>query len=290
MSPIHASALRSNELSSLKLPTLPAGTPFLLQSLTNEDIEFTELAELLEKFPSIAGKLISLANSAWSAPASEISSLEVTCSRLGFGVVRSTSIALAVAAPFDATKCADFEPELFWCSSLMTANAASALASALASETTCAKLPEPSTARAAGLLHNLGLLWLVDRVPDTVSQALASVANDPSLSLGRALMQVQGFDHAEAGGYLARAWNLPEPLIMALRHYRDADYRGPQQAVVNCVGLAADLVASVLRETPCPDPDARLAGLGADEACLQRIHETLRAQLPKIRTIARLLV
>ena len=286
MSPIHASALRTNELSSLKLPTLPAGTPFLLQSLTNEDIEYTELAELLEKFPSIAGKLISLANSAWSAPASEISSLEVTCSRLGFGVVRSTSIALAVAAPFDATKCAAFEPEHFWCSSLLTANAASALAS----EANCANSPEPSTARAAGLLHNLGLLWLVDRVPDTVGQALVSVASDPSLSLGRALMQIQGFDHAEAGGYLARAWNLPEPLIMALRHYRDVDYSGPQQAVVNCVGLATDLVASVLRETPCPDPDARLAGLGADEACLHRIHEALCAQLPKIRTIAQRLV
>ncbi|MCP4187803.1 MAG: HDOD domain-containing protein [Gammaproteobacteria bacterium] len=75
---------RLDQLSTLQLPTLPAGTSFLLKSLTNEDIDFIELASIIEKFPSIAGKLISLVNSAWSAPASAITSLEDTCSRLGF--------------------------------------------------------------------------------------------------------------------------------------------------------------------------------------------------------------
>ncbi len=111
-----ADASRMNLLSTLKLPTLPAGTPFLMKSLTDENIDFVELAAVLEKFPSIAGKLISLVNSVWSAPASEISSLEAACSRLGFGVVRSTSIALAIASPFDATRCRWFDAERFWCS------------------------------------------------------------------------------------------------------------------------------------------------------------------------------
>ena len=37
-----------DQISTLQLPTLPAGTPFLLKSLTNENIEFDELASIVE--------------------------------------------------------------------------------------------------------------------------------------------------------------------------------------------------------------------------------------------------
>ena len=75
------------------------------------------------------GKLISLANSVWSAPTDEVSSLENACARLGFGVVRSTSIAIAVAAPFNPSTCPAFDLEYYWCSVLLTADVASRLVS-----------------------------------------------------------------------------------------------------------------------------------------------------------------
>jgi HD-like signal output (HDOD) protein len=89
-----------------------------------------------------------------------VTSLEATCSRLGLGVVRSTSIALAISAPFNPAKCPSFDLEYYWCSVLLTAEAASRLAA----ESSSKHEFEPATARAAGLLHNLGLLWLVDRL------------------------------------------------------------------------------------------------------------------------------
>ncbi len=98
-----------SRLSTLQLPTLPSGIPLLLKSLTNEDIDFIELATLMEKFPSIVGKLVSLANSAWSSPIAEVTSLEIACSRLGLDVVKSTSIALAIAAPFNPMRCLSFD-------------------------------------------------------------------------------------------------------------------------------------------------------------------------------------
>ncbi len=158
--PIQSAESTLGQLSALQLPSLPAGAPYLLKSLTNENIDFAELASVVEKFPGIAGKLISLVNSAWSAPATEVTSLEDTCSRLGLGVVRSTSIALAVAAPFNSTRCPSFDLEYYWCSVLLAADAASRLAGVSSS----IRDFEPATARAAGLLHNLGLLWLADRL------------------------------------------------------------------------------------------------------------------------------
>jgi len=281
-----ADATKLDQLSSLQLPTLPAGTPFLLKSLTNENIDFVELAAIVEKFPSIAGKLISLVNSAWSAPASTVTSLEATCSRLGLGVVRSTSIAIAVASPFNPSISLSFDPEYFWCSALLSADAASRLVSISASSNDL----EPSTARAAGLLHNLAVLWLVDQLPAEVDQAFIMVKKNQVESLQQALVQVLGFDQMQAGGRLGRSWDLPEPLVAAMTHYPETSYQGTQSGIVNTVGLAVKLVAAVLKEAPCPEPDVRLLRLGITEENLSNLFEQLKEQLAKTRAIAKVLI
>ncbi len=275
-----------DQMSTLQLPTLPAGAPYLLKSLTSETIDFVELAAVVEKFPGIAGKLISLVNSAWSAPVSEVTSLEVTCSRLGLGVVRSTSIALAIAAPFNPARCPSFDLEYYWCSVLLTADAASRLVPVSSPKHEF----EPATARAAGLLHNLGLLWLVDRLPVEVDQALIMVKNDEVESLQQALSQVLGFDQAQAGGHLGNSWALPQPLVSAMRHYAQADYPGAQCELVITVGLATRLVAAILKQEPCPGQDIRLSRLGITEENLNKVFEQLKGQLVKTRDIAKVLI
>jgi len=281
-----ADATKLDQLSSLQLPTLPAGTPFLLKSLTNENIDFVELAAIVEKFPSIAGKLISLVNSAWSAPASTVTSLEATCSRLGLGVVRSTSIAIAVASPFNPSSCLSFDPEYFWCSALLSADAASRLASISSSSNDL----EPSTARAAGLLHNLAVLWLVDQLPAEIDQAFIMIKKNQAESLQQALVHVLGFDQMQAGGRLGRSWDLPEPLVAAMAHYPETDYRGAQSGIVTTVGLAVKLVSAVLKEAPCPEPDVRLSSLGITEENFADVFEQLTGQLVKTRAIAKVLI
>jgi HD-like signal output (HDOD) protein len=275
-----------NQLSTLQLPSLPAGAPYLLKSLTNETIDFVELASVVEKFPGIAGKLISLVNSAWSAPVSEVTSLETTCSRLGLGVVRSTSIALAIAAPFNSAKCPSFDLENYWCSVLLTADAASRLAPVASPKHEF----EPATARAAGLLHNLGLLWLVDRLPVEVDQALTLVKNNQVESMQQALTQILGIDQAQAGGYLGNSWALPEPLVSTMTHYPEADYQGSQCELVTTVGLAARLVSAILKEEPCFEQDIRLSRLGISEENLNKVFEQVKGQLVITRDIAKILM
>ncbi len=275
-----------NDLSTLNLPTLATGTPYLLKSLTNENSDFVELASTIEKFPSIAAKLISLANSAWSAPATPIISLEATCSRLGLGVVRSTSIALAIAAPFDPTRCVFFEPELFWCSALLTAEAASRLVPI----STSGNDLEPPTARAAGLLYNLGLLWLVDRLPVEVDQAFMLVNNNQAESMQQALVSILGFDQLQAGGYLGNSWALPEALVRAMTHYAEPGYQAAHSEITNIVGLAANMVSAILKEEACPAQDIRLLRLRIGDEKFQDVFEQLDYQLVKIRDIAKVLI
>jgi len=274
------------QMSTLQLPTLPSGTPYLLESLTDENIDFVELASIVEKFPGIAGKLISLVNSAWSAPASEVTSLEATCSRLGLGVVRSTSIALAVATPFNPGNCPAFDLEYYWCSVLLTADASSRLVS-------MASPPhefEAATLRAAGLLHNLGLLWLVDRLPAEVDQALNMLASHQVETLQQALQHVLGYDQAQAGEYLGNSWNLPQPLVAAMTHFPQVDYQGRYGEIVGTVGLAAELVSALLREEACPVQDPRQSSLGISGEHLHNVFAQLEGQLSKTRDIAKILI
>ena len=272
-------------LSSRQIPVLPSGVPYLLKSLTDENIDFVRLARIIERFPTIAGRLIALVNSAWSSPASTITSLEMVCSRLGLGVVRSISIALAIASPFDPNRCPGFNAEAFWSSTLMTADAASLLAPVASSVNGL----EPSTARAAGLLHNLGLLWLATRLPDELHQAFLSVEKNQSSSLRQALSELVGLDDSEAGEHLGSAWNLPEPLVMAMAHYAEPDFQGSHWETVNLVGVAVSLVSAVQQDAPMPVSDSRLERLGITTSAAEKIFLQLNPQLEKTRELAKIL-
>lgn len=272
-------------LSSRQIPVLPPGAPYLLKSLTDDNIDFAALAGIIERFPTIAGRLIALVNSAWSSPVNTIISLEMVCSRLGLGVVRSISIALAIASPFDPNRCPGFNAEAFWSSTLMTADAASLLAPVASSVNGL----EPSTARAAGLLHNLGLLWLATQLPDEVHQIFLSVEKKQSSSLRQAFSQLVGFDYLEAGEQLGNAWNLPEPLVMAMAHYAEPDFQGCHWETANLVGVAASLVSAAQQDAPWPASDSRLERLGITTSAAEKILVQLSPQLEKTRQLAKIL-
>ncbi len=274
-----------DRLSTGQVPVLPPGSPYLLKSLTDENIDFFELARIIERFPTIAGRLIALANSAWSSPVSAISSLDMSCSRLGFGVVRSTSIALAVASPFNPGRCPGFDKETFWTNALMTADAASWL-TPLA--TSVGGL-ETSTARAAGLLHNLGLLWLTDQLPEELDEAFLLIKKNPSRNLGQTLSKLIGCDDAQAGGRLGSTWKLPKQLVTAMARHRDTGFRGKHWETSAVIGVAVSLVSAVRRDVPWTVPDDRLNRLGIARSSAEKVFVQLDRQQEKLRELAKML-
>jgi len=274
-----------DRLSSRQLPVLSSGVASLLESLSDENIDFLSLTRVIEQFPSIAGRLISVANSAWSAPKSTITSLEMACTRLGLGVVKSTSIALAVASPFDPGRCPAFDVVLYWCGALVTADAAALLASASHLTTEL----DPSAARSAGLLHNLGLLWLADQLPMETQQALLAIKENPSLSLGQTFIEITGFSHTEAGGHLAQAWQLPAPLAIAMRHYPESDFEGEHWEMSCVVGLARLFTTAVIRGEPCPEIDGCFKRLGISTDAAEKVFLDLNRQFEKTEALSKTL-
>ena len=278
---MEADSLRAR-LDASRLPVLPVGVPYLLTALTDEEIAINELARILERFPTIVARLIALANSAWSSPVSDVTCLEAACARLGFNVVRSVSIALAISQPFDPNRCPAFDAERYWCSALLTADAASWLAPL--SQIACA--PEPETARLGGLLHNLGLLWLADSIPQETALSLQAAAKDPDLSLREVQHAQYGFDYAEAGGILGRAWNFPSVLVAAMAHLDTSDNENEiDRAIALLAAVSASMVSAHYKGQSSPE-DKCLEWLKIDANEQRKVFSDLGSKFDRTRQLA----
>ncbi|MCB1801726.1 MAG: HDOD domain-containing protein [Gammaproteobacteria bacterium] len=242
-------------LGTDRVPVLPPGVPFLIQVLQDDDLDFREVARAIEHVPSIAARLLALANSAWSSPISPVMSLDAACSRLGLRVVRTASIALAVSQPFNPARCPPFDGSTFWTSALLNAEAASALSEAVVRD-------QLSVARTAGLLSNLGLVWLAESLPAQTGEALRLAAGTAFGGLNDVLADQCGIGYDEAGALLAEAWNLPPVLRDAIAHqFHPRDDASPLCRVVSA---AARMAGTLRHDQPWERPDEGLSAIGME--------------------------
>lgn len=276
--------LEQQILLNKPVPVLPVGLDRLLQVFEVDSISQAKLVAIISDFPSIAARLVFLANSAWASPRVPVENLETACIRLGLSMVRSVSISLCIASSFEAVnRCPAFDVEYFWCSSLMTAEAASLLASAAIGASTL----NISTLHTAGLLHNLGLLWLAGNWPEQTSRALKLASEDDSLSTLQALRCVIDTDYCEVGGMLGRSWKLPEVLTSAMEQHCCDVYPGSAYPGTVLVGYAARLVSALQSgiETRPPFPEKTMVNF--DPARLDEIYRKLRDKLNETKELAR---
>ena len=253
-------------IASRKIPTLESGAARLLLELSDADVSMGKVIELVEMSPSIAARLISCANSAWSNPVLPVTTIGDACARLGLNVVRTTTIALAIGQSFDPKRCPSFDAEKFWCTSIIASELAASIAPRLA--------VDQNTARTAALLYNIGLLWLADALPDETDASLRCALDNPACSVSDCLERYCGLNRRDASLHLYAAWQLPEALIDGLA--RDA-----ADSLARLITLCETMATEIFRELP-----AEQAAAGEREAFVRDAYAAQLARLPKIRELA----
>jgi len=151
-----------------ELPQLPAAVHQLLEALCDDDIDRKRLADIIDRCPSLAAKLVGLANSAYFRRSSAVTGLSDAIFVIGFRTVRSLATATALQAPFENHRCPAFHSGRFWLHAVLTAHVARELAKNAAPDLSL----NPEEAYLAGLLHGLGLLALVHLFPDEMNEIL----------------------------------------------------------------------------------------------------------------------
>ncbi|MCK4411929.1 MAG: HDOD domain-containing protein [Candidatus Eisenbacteria sp.] len=152
--------------------------------------------------------------------------------------------------------------------------------------------PHPDAVFSAGLLHDVGKLFLVHRFPDVYREVERLVAGSPPgarrpderVRIERALL---GLDHGVIGYELSRAWRLSPAIQGGMLHHHPADERGRRLSrprTTEIVALA-DLVAHVLEAVRPAVATVVGAGRGSElsgavQAVPEEHEEPVRAGIP----------
>jgi putative nucleotidyltransferase with HDIG domain len=228
--------VRNEILSKVKnIPSMPSVVVKLRQFLSDPDVNFDELARVIEHDPGLTANLLQLANSAYFGWSRKIKTVKEAITRLGtnriFQMVLCMSVAPLVRKP---VKGYDMESGGLWRHSIATAICADKLAIAL-------KLDDVEEIFTAGLLHDMGkvLLGTFVEIDDEPIKDLVTRGN---LSFNEAERAVLGIDHAEAAAVLLEAWNLPEKVVLAARwHHNPEEAPADAQRIVDLIH-AADII------------------------------------------------
>ena len=206
------------------LPPMPATASELLLMATDPDVNITDLSAVIERDPSLASRMISIANSAFYAPRQPVSSIKEAIIRvLGLNMVRNIAVGMSLTGGFSTARCPGFDVTAYWVTALGTAD----LASGMARAANIDGMPDPDTAYLVGLLHNIGELLLVHVFPHEMNLAFRLFADAPGSRLADHENAVLGINHWEAGAFLMRHWELP-PIVATTIEALDKPAQAPR--------------------------------------------------------------
>lgn len=200
--------------SGYALPALSVIAIKLVEIASDERCSVNDLAELIEKDPSLTVRLLKLANSVFFRGSQPIVSVQQAVMRIGFRQLRIMALSLSLRDTFPMGKVGSVDYEKFWQNSLYRALISRSLARHL---TIC----NPEEAFVGGLTLGIGFLVFfdlflkekaieIDRDLDTLEKLLLWEADN------------FGINHREVGEAALRYWRFPEEIVICQRgHMRE---------------------------------------------------------------------
>jgi putative nucleotidyltransferase with HDIG domain len=200
--------------SSDELPAFPDVVLKIQNTLDDPDAGLHHLSEAVEMDPVTAALVLSLANRAANSRGGKpVSSVFNAISLVGVSKVRELTTMISLAS-FVKGWGGDENLRACWAHSLSVA---------VCSIEVALYTPTPvcmDTALVAGLLHDVGRLWLYRFEMDKYSE-LANMASEQGLDSEELERLNFGVDHGIIGGWLAHRWQLPSDLVNAIAHHGD---------------------------------------------------------------------
>lgn len=195
--------LMAQELASAtpELPSFPDVALRVRQALSDENIAIDDVVRIVSAEPSLAVRLLQLANSAAINPAGQrVITLRAAISRIGFNLARSATIAFAMSQMRRAEAWRGLESHFhdIWEASARLAAMSYAVAKHL-------RRADADQALLAGMLNSVGKLFVLTRV-----------SRFPSLLADAAVRgEIESAWHARAARVLLVRWELPDEVLDA---------------------------------------------------------------------------
>ncbi len=263
------------------LPTLPAVVTQIMATLSDPDSSALDLGRIIASDQTLSATLLRLVNSAYYSYYREIDSITQAIVILGFNEVRNLALSATAFSALGSSG-SEFNREKLWRHALATGIAAERLVRVSAQSAGGPHF-------IAGLLSDIGKVVLDYLYPDMFSGAVTRAHQEKKL-LRDVEMDIFGFTNAEAGGYLASHWNMPDTIVEAIRFHHEPGQCAHDPRCCRVV-LAADYIAyeaGMWDETDgcLPEPpheEAIKAGLTEDH--MRQVASGLHDATPRIEAL-----
>jgi HD-like signal output (HDOD) protein len=195
------------------LPTLPAVFRQVSSLIESNETDLKKIADVIMTDTALTVRIIRLVNSAFYGLRNRVTSLQHAVVALGLRAVYNLMLGQTVVRLFKNGKSAHFDPQMLWRHSFGCALLSEKIA-------VIVKYPFPDECFIAGLLHDMGRLVFDQYLHDECAEA-CRVSFEKNDSLMKSEREVFGFDHTQAGAWLAHRMIIPESFVSVIRFHHD---------------------------------------------------------------------
>jgi len=228
--------IKSNQLV---LPSMPDVFLQIKKIIDDPSSNIGNVANIVTRDPSLAARILKVANNAMYRGNEEITNLQLAVSRMGLQLVKTLVTSHAITQMFNQPKGA-LKP--FFINLQQHSSEVSANAYAIAKKFT--KI-NPDDALLAGLVHNIGYLPMARCV-----ESFPEVEENPSL-----FIELMGTAHTKVGKMVLNSWSFPQHIIEASIHYVDQFRKGNPTIDLTDIVIIAGLNVYRGTDHPCTLPD-----------------------------------
>lgn len=201
-----------------RLYTLP-DICFRLQELIARQASVLEIADVIALDPALTARLLRLANSSFYNFPAQVESVSRAVRLIGTNELYNLALATSAVSAFQRVPRELMDMDKFWEHSVFTGLVARGLGRR-------SGFRQGERLFAAGLLHNIGLLVLLEQAPDECTTLLQRAQGMPRPDLEQAAF---GFRIADLGNALMTLWRLPTSLTEVVRYQHEPEQAGGER-------------------------------------------------------------
>lgn len=263
--------------SGYQLPPLSVIAMKLMELASSETSSINDMVELVEKDPSLAVRLLNLANSVFFSAGRRVSTLKQAAIRLGSNNLKMMALSISLRGAFPMGRIQQFDYEQFWRLSIYRALITRSLAEQ-------SEVCNPEEAFVAGLTTEIGLPIFFDLYIKGKDEQF-DLSMEPLEDLLAREREHFGLDHRQVGKAALKYWKFPEHMIVCQSSYGERARKG-DGPILCTLGEMARLFSLMLS-----DESADFNAFFQEAECTlklntEAIHETILDTFHRVQNIA----
>lgn len=218
-----------------EMATLPIIFTRINEAVEDPESSFTEIGQIISGDSSLSARLLKIVNSAFYGFSNKIETITHAITIIGTAQLRDLVLATTVMEKFKGMPSETINMKSFWLHSISCGLAARIIA-------TYRHDRNPERYYVLGVLHDIGRLLMFLNISDQMCEVIETSVNE-KIILHEAEKKIIGFNHAEMGGFLMEAWNLPVTFQTAITFSHNPSGTTPEFFTETAILHVADLIS-----------------------------------------------